>query len=66
MMDATLYLEMESFRKRIACAVAIKLMCFTVEELKEEYELNDYNIEDETLRNENRPLIEELKKNYME
>ena len=40
MMDATLSLDIESFRKRLACAVAIKLMCFTVEELKDEYELN--------------------------
>ena len=30
-MDAALWLEMEGFRKRLACGVAIKLMKFTVE-----------------------------------
>lgn len=36
-MDACLFLEVESLRKRLACSVAIKLMGSTVEELKEMY-----------------------------
>ena len=40
-MDATLWLEMEVLRKRLACGVALKLMGFTVEELKEEYDIGD-------------------------
>lgn len=31
LMDATLYLEIEAFRKRLACGVALKLMSHTVE-----------------------------------
>jgi hypothetical protein len=31
MMDATLSLEIESFRKRLACGVALKLMRSTIE-----------------------------------
>jgi len=30
MMDASLALDIESLRKRLACGVAIKLMCSTV------------------------------------
>lgn len=42
-MDACLLLELESFRKRLACGVAIKLMSSTVEELRDNYELGEFN-----------------------
>lgn len=58
MMDASLALDIESLRKRLACGVAIKLMRSTVEELKEEYGLDEYNFDEETLRVSIRPLIE--------
>ena len=42
-MDAALWLEMEVLRKRLACGVALKLMGFTVEELKEAYDIGEVN-----------------------
>jgi hypothetical protein len=45
-MDACLYLELESLRRRLACFVAIKLMGSTLEELKEIYELEDCNFDE--------------------
>ena len=65
-MDAALLLEMEPFRKRLACGVAIKLMKFTVDELREEYQLEDCGFEEEAMRNSMRPLIEDLKKGGMD
>ena len=34
-------MEIESLKKRIICGIAVKLMKNTLEELKEEYELQD-------------------------
>jgi hypothetical protein len=65
-LDATLKLEMETLRRRLACGVAVKLMCFTVEELREEYDLGEQNFEEEGLRNAVKAQIEELKKSSME
>ena len=41
MMEVSLFLDMDSLRRRLACGVALKVMCCTVEELREEYELPD-------------------------
>ena len=57
-MDAALLLEMESLRRRLSCAVAIKLMRFTIEEIREEYNLGDQKFEEDALRNSMKPLIE--------
>lgn len=66
LMDGALALEMEGLRRRLACGVALKVMRCTVEELKEEYGLGESNFEEEGLRNSMRPMIEELRKGYME
>lgn len=41
-------------------------MSHTVEQLKEIYELEEHNFEEETLRSGMKPIIEELKKSNME
>ena len=65
-MDACLFLEIEWIRKRIACGVALKLMRSTVEELNEVYEIQPTPVDEESIRAEFRPIVEDLKKNSMD
>ena len=65
LLDAALWLEMETLRRRLSCAVAMKVMGLTVDELREMYGIED-SFEEEFLRNSTRPMIEEMKKHGME
>lgn len=61
MFELTQWLEMEPLRKRLACGVALQLMRSTLEELKEQYELEKESIGEDELKSEMRPVIEALK-----
>ena len=61
MMDVASYLEIESLRRRLACGVAIKLMKTSLEELKELYDLQKENANEDELKGEMRTYIDNLK-----
>lgn len=59
-LDATNYLQMEDFKKRLLAGLTIKLLRSTVGEMKEQYDISEHEPNDDELRKECRERLEHI------
>lgn len=60
MLEASSYLQVEDLKKRLIAGLAIRLLRNTVGELKQMYNITEYDVKDEEVREEAHKRVKQL------